>query len=52
MFAVNAASRALARAAGFREIGVERRHGRLNGEWRDTVPVERLLGAARRESGA
>ena len=22
--------------------------GRLNGEWRDTVPVERLLGAARR----
>ena len=28
MFAVNAASRALARTAGFREIGVERRHGR------------------------
>ena len=46
MFAVNAASRALARAAGFREIGVERRHGRLDGQWRDTVPVERLLGAA------
>jgi phosphinothricin acetyltransferase len=46
MFAVNAASRALARAAGFREIGIERRHGRLDGEWRDTVPVERLLGAA------
>ena len=46
MFARNAASRALARSAGFREIGVERRHGRLDGEWRDTVPVERLLGAA------
>jgi phosphinothricin acetyltransferase len=46
MFAINAASRALARAAGFREIGVEQRHGRLDGEWRDCVPVERLLGAA------
>ena len=46
MFAGNAASRALARAAGFREIGLERRHGRIGGEWRDTVPVERLLGAA------
>jgi phosphinothricin acetyltransferase len=46
MFTENAASRALARAAGFREIGVERRHGRLDGEWRDCVPVERLIGEA------
>jgi L-amino acid N-acyltransferase YncA len=46
MFADNTASRALARAAGFREIGLERRHGRLDGEWRDCVPVERLLGEA------
>lgn len=46
MFAVNAASRALARTAGFREIGIERRHGQIDGEWRDCVPVERLLGAA------
>ena len=46
MFAGNAASRGLARAAGFRELGIERRHGRLDGEWRDCVPVERLLGAA------
>jgi phosphinothricin acetyltransferase len=46
MFASNAASRALAGAAGFREVGVERRHGRLDGEWRDCVPVERLLGEA------
>ena len=46
MFALNAASRALARTAGFREIGLERRHGRIDGEWRDCVPVERLLGAA------
>ena len=36
----------VARAAGFREVGVERRHGRLDGEWRDCVPVERLLGEA------
>ena len=48
MFAVNAASRALARSAGFREIGIERRHGQIDGEWRDCVPVERLLGAAAR----
>jgi hypothetical protein len=27
-------------------IGLERRHGRLDGEWRDCVPVERLLGEA------
>jgi L-amino acid N-acyltransferase YncA len=46
MFAANTASRALAHAAGFREIGLERRHGRLDGEWRDCVPVERLLGEA------
>jgi L-amino acid N-acyltransferase YncA len=46
MFALNEASRALARAAGFREIGIERRHGRIEGEWRDCVPVERLLGEA------
>ncbi len=52
MFAINAASRALARAAGFREIGVERRHGRIDGQWRDTVPVERLLGAAVDRGGA
>jgi L-amino acid N-acyltransferase YncA len=52
MFAINAASRALARAAGFREIGVERRHGRIDGQWRDTVPVERLLGTAVEKSGA
>jgi phosphinothricin acetyltransferase len=48
MFASNRASRELARAAGFRELGVERRHGRLDGEWRDCVPVERLLGEAAR----
>ena len=36
------------RAAGFREVGVQQRHGRLDGEWRDVVLVERLLGEAAR----
>jgi len=46
LFATNAASRALHRAAGFTKVGVLRRHGRLDGEWRDCVLVERLLGEA------
>ncbi len=46
LFASNAASRAVHRAAGFTEVGVQRRHGRLDGEWRDCVLVERLLGDA------
>jgi L-amino acid N-acyltransferase YncA len=46
VFADNAASRAVHRAAGFEEVGVQRRHGRLNGEWKDCVLVERLLGDA------
>jgi L-amino acid N-acyltransferase YncA len=33
-------------AAGFREVGVQRRHGRLDGRWKDCVLVERLLGDA------
>jgi phosphinothricin acetyltransferase len=28
------------------EVGIQRRHGRLDGEWKDTVLVERLLGEA------
>ena len=43
VFPENAASRALCSAAGFREVGVYRRHGRLDGVWRDVVSVERLL---------
>jgi hypothetical protein len=27
-------------------VGVYRRHGKLDGAWRDTVIVERLLGEA------
>jgi phosphinothricin acetyltransferase len=46
VFADNAASRATHRAAGFREVGVQERHGRLDGEWKDCVLVERLIGAA------
>ena len=46
IFTTNAASRALHLAAGFEEVGVQRRHGRLDGELRDCVLVERLLGDA------
>jgi L-amino acid N-acyltransferase YncA len=46
VFTTNAASRAAHRAAGFVEVGVQRRHGRLDGEWKDCVVVERLLGEA------
>jgi phosphinothricin acetyltransferase len=46
IFPENVASLALCRATGFREVGVYRRHGKLDGEWRDTVIVEKLLGEA------
>jgi L-amino acid N-acyltransferase YncA len=46
VFTTNHASLALHRAAGFTEVGVQRRHGRLDGEWKDTILVERLLGDA------
>jgi L-amino acid N-acyltransferase YncA len=49
VFTTNAASLALHRACGFTEVGVQRRHGRLDGEWKDTVLVERLLGEAAKE---
>jgi L-amino acid N-acyltransferase YncA len=46
VFTDNAASRAAHLAAGFQEVGVQRRHGRLDGRWKDCVLVERLLGDA------
>jgi L-amino acid N-acyltransferase YncA len=46
LFPENEASRALLRRCGFSEVGVHRRHGRLDGEWRDVLVVERLLGEA------
>jgi len=49
VFADNAASRAVHLAAGFGEVGIQRRHGRLDGEWKDCVLVERLLGEPRTE---
>ncbi len=39
----NAPSLALLARVGFAEVGVHRRHGRLDGRWRDVVVVERLL---------
>jgi L-amino acid N-acyltransferase YncA len=46
IFPENVASLTLCRSLGFREVGVYRRHGKLDGEWRDCVIVERLLGEA------
>jgi phosphinothricin acetyltransferase len=43
VFPENGASRALLRSCGFREVGVYERHGRLDGEWRDCVIVEKRL---------
>ncbi len=43
IFVENAASRALCRRLGFREVGIYERHGQLDGVWRDVVIVEKLL---------
>ena len=43
IFPENEASLALCRSLGFREVGVYRRHGKLDGAWRDVVIVELLL---------
>jgi L-amino acid N-acyltransferase YncA len=43
LFPTNRASLALVRAAGFTEVGVHARHGRLDGRWRDVMLVELLL---------
>ena len=48
IFPRNEASLALARSLAFREVGVYRRHGKLDGQWLDCVIVERLLGEATR----
>jgi phosphinothricin acetyltransferase len=46
VFTDNRASLAAHRAAGFEEVGVQRRHGQLDGVWKDCVLVERLIGPA------
>jgi L-amino acid N-acyltransferase YncA len=43
VFPENLASLRMIKALGFREVGVYRRHGQLDGEWRDVVIVEKLL---------
>jgi len=43
IFPENTASRALVRELGFREVGVYQKHGKLDGQWRDVVIVERLI---------
>jgi L-amino acid N-acyltransferase YncA len=51
-FPANAASVALVRRCGWREVGLHVRHGRLDGEWRDVLVVERLLGDMTASAGA
>jgi L-amino acid N-acyltransferase YncA len=46
VFTDNEPSRAAHRAAGFEEVGVQRRHGQLDGQWKDCVLVEQLTGDA------
>lgn len=48
IFPENTGSIALARACGFEEVGVHRRHGKLDGRWRDVAVLERRLGEAAR----
>jgi L-amino acid N-acyltransferase YncA len=43
IFPENVASLQLHERCGFRVVGVYRRHGKLDGEWRDCVIVERPL---------
>ena len=43
VFPENAASRALLRSVGFREVGTYEKHAQLEGVWRDVVIVELLL---------
>ena len=47
IFTTNGPSIALVRASGWRDVGTHERHGRLDGEWRDVLVVELLLGEAR-----
>jgi L-amino acid N-acyltransferase YncA len=46
IFPENVGSLRLHERAGFRVVGVYERHGKLDGEWRDCVIVEKLLGEA------
>ena len=46
LFTDNVASIRLVGRCGFSSVGVHCRHGRLDGQWRDVLVVERLLGPA------
>jgi phosphinothricin acetyltransferase len=46
VFPENTASRRLLASLGFREVGVYERHGKLDGEWKDVVIVEKRIGDA------
>jgi L-amino acid N-acyltransferase YncA len=48
IFPENEASLRLCARHGFREVGVYRRHAKLDGAWRDVVIVERLIGETSR----
>ncbi|MBW8060269.1 MAG: N-acetyltransferase [Solirubrobacterales bacterium] len=43
LFTDNVASLRLVERCGFDSVGLHRRHGRLDGNWRDVLVVERLL---------
>lgn len=43
LFLDNVASVRLVERCGFQRVGVHRRHGQLDGAWRDVLVVERLL---------
>jgi L-amino acid N-acyltransferase YncA len=52
VFVENAASRALLKVVGFREVGVYEKHGQLDGIFRDVVIVEYLLSSRLTPTGA
>jgi L-amino acid N-acyltransferase YncA len=43
IFTSNGPSIAMVGGLGWREVGVHERHGRLDGEWKDVLVVEKLL---------
>ena len=46
IFTTNGPSLRLFETSGYARVGTHRRHGRLDGEWKDVVVLEKLLGAA------
>ena len=48
IFDTNEPSLRLFERAGYRVVGTHRRHGRLDGEWKDVVVLEKLIGPAAR----